>query len=139
MCSPCLLAPVDDGKVRAGRPAVHARDFVPEPTACRAARRFVGSVLAEAGVDPEIAQLLVSELVGNAVRHGQTPVTVRVSVGQVVRVEVHDGNAVVPTLQAARGDDEAGRGLMLLDAMATRWGVDSRPDGKVVWFEHGAA
>ena len=132
----CLLGGSEDGVAPPAGPAVHARDFLPQPTACREARRFVSSLLSEAGIDPEIPELLVSELVGNAVRHGRTAFTVRILLSEVVRVEVQDGNAVVPTLQAARGDAEAGRGLMLLDAMAARWGVDERADGKAVWFEH---
>ena len=82
-----------------------------------------------------MAELLTSELAANAIRHGRTPFTVAVSASPVVRVEVHDGNAVVPTVQAARGDDEAGRGLLLLESLADRWGVEESGGGKAVWFE----
>jgi anti-sigma regulatory factor (Ser/Thr protein kinase) len=95
----------------------------------------VRRVLAQAGRDADVAELLTSELAANAVRHGQTPFTVVVSASPVVRVEVHDGNAIVPTVQAARGDDEAGRGLLLIEALADSWGVDECGGGKVVWFE----
>ena len=116
---------------------MHSRVFPPRPEACRDVRAFVRTVLQEHKMDADVPELLVSELAGNAIRHGHTPFTVRVAVSGAVRVEVQDGNAVVPTLQAARGDADAGRGLMLIDTLADRWGVDEVDGGKVVWFEHG--
>lgn len=112
--------------------------FSPEPEAGPGVRWFVRSVLRGHDVDPDVGELLASELASNAIRHGRTPFTVRVDVGPVVRIEVQDGNSVVPTLQAAKGDDDAGRGLMLLEALADRWGVDRVDGGKLVWFEYTA-
>ena len=136
MCScpsSCLVAPGD--AAAPPQAAGHVGRFDPEPAACPEARRFVRDVLARAGRDAEIAELLTSELAGNAIRHGRTAFTVVVSASPVVRVEVHDGNAIVPTVQAARGDEEAGRGLVLIASLADAWGVDDCGGGKVVWFE----
>ena len=136
MCS-CTFPPsVHDGLAETTRPGPRVRRFDPEPAACREVRRFVRRVLGEAGIDADIPELLASELASNVVRHGKTSFLVRVSVWPAVRVEVRDGNAIVPTLQAAGGDDEAGRGMLLVETLADRWGVDECDGGKAVWFEH---
>jgi anti-sigma regulatory factor (Ser/Thr protein kinase) len=84
-------------------------------------------------------QLCVTELVGNVIRHvGEgVPVRVRVSrAGDRTRVEVNDPDPCgLPALRHARADDETGRGLVLLDAVALRWGVERREPGKTVWCE----
>ncbi|MEV0224165.1 ATP-binding protein [Streptomyces sp. NPDC050704] len=87
-------------------------------------------------------QLCVTELVGNVVRHvGEgTPVRVRVMrAGEGrIRVEVADPDPrALPVLLCATGDDESGRGLALLDAVALRWGVEQGAAGKTVWCELG--
>ncbi|MFI6371120.1 ATP-binding protein [Streptomyces sp. NPDC050546] len=91
------------------------------------------------GVPCADVQLCVTELVGNVIRHvGQgAPVRVRVarSCGRT-RVEVSDSDArALPVLRHARADDETGRGLALLDAVALRWGVEQGEAGKTVWCE----
>ncbi|MEU6374418.1 ATP-binding protein [Streptomyces sp. NPDC046909] len=100
-------------------------------------RRTLRRCLGEPSAD---VQLCVTELVGNVIRHvGEgTPVRVRVArvEGGRVRVEVADPDArALPVLLHATGDDEAGRGLALLDAMALRWGVEQGVAGKAVWCE----
>ncbi|MFF1730777.1 ATP-binding protein [Streptomyces sp. NPDC058247] len=85
-------------------------------------------------------QLCVSELLGNVIRHvGEgTPVRVRVARagGAVIRVEVTDPDPrVLPVLLDATGEDESGRGLVLLDAVARRWGVEQGAASKTVWCE----
>ncbi|MCX4906418.1 ATP-binding protein [Streptomyces sp. NBC_00878] len=98
-------------------------------------------------------QLCVTELVGNVVRHvGEgTPVRVRVAGagagasagmegarGGRIRIEVSDPDPrALPVLLCAAGDDESGRGLALLDAVALRWGVEQGATGKTVWCELG--
>ncbi|MEU6552893.1 ATP-binding protein [Streptomyces sp. NPDC046915] len=87
-------------------------------------------------------QLCVTELVANVVRHvGEgTPVRVRVARtdGGCVRVEVTDPDArALPVLVRAADDEEEGRGLALLDAVASRWGVEQGSVGKTVWCELG--
>lgn len=81
--------------------------------------------------------LVVSELVGNAVRHGKPPVAMLLRRnGQAVRVEVHDEDASVPPSGVALPEDDAesGRGGFLVEAVSDETGVQQIPgDGKVVW------
>ncbi|MFC7843484.1 ATP-binding protein [Streptomyces sp. NPDC001046] len=89
------------------------------------------------GID---VQLCASELVTNVVRHvGEgVPVTVRVwQEGGRVRLGVTDPDPrALPVLAGAAGsEDESGRGLALLDALAVRWGVEQEAGGKTVWCE----
>ncbi|MGW0533610.1 ATP-binding protein [Streptomyces sp. NPDC003032] len=92
------------------------------------------------GPHPDV-QLCVSELLSNVIRHlGEgTPVTVRVTGGAGrIRVAVTDPEPRVwPLLRHAGGDDEAGRGLALLDAVSLRWGVEQGTSSKTVWCELG--
>jgi anti-sigma regulatory factor (Ser/Thr protein kinase) len=85
----------------------------------------------------ETAILLTSEMVTNALVHGESPVTVAVSWhGEQLRVEVHDRSRYLPTPWPVRmaPDDEAGRGLLLVDTLATDWGFYRTPGGKAVYF-----
>jgi anti-sigma regulatory factor (Ser/Thr protein kinase) len=82
------------------------------------------------------AQLLVSELVTNAVRHGGPPVTVRVECVGVegLRVSVSDGDPRPPVRRDVDPDSEGGRGVALVDILSDRWGVEAGLPGKTVWF-----
>src|SRR6478672_3311319 len=83
------------------------------------------------------AELMVSELVGNAIMHAATPisVTVRCTPERTV-VEVHDGSPVMPELRGHEPLRPGGHGLRIVEALAQRWGVRScADDGKTVWFE----
>lgn len=84
----------------------------------------------------DVAALLTSEVVTNAVLHGDGEVELRVSRdGEGLLVEVSDGSDTPVRRRAAGPDDEGGRGILLLEAMATRWGTRTLPGGgKVVWF-----
>jgi anti-sigma regulatory factor (Ser/Thr protein kinase) len=84
------------------------------------------------------AALLVSEVVTNAVLHAGTTIEVAVHAREGVRVEVADGSTVAPNAKGYVAEASTGRGLMLLEAMATAWGVEVRPSGKVVWFDMAA-
>ena len=85
------------------------------------------------------AQLCVSELVSNVITHvgHGTPATLAVSMnGTRLRIEVHDPDTrALPTLVDAISDSEGGRGMVLVDAVADRWGVLLHPDRKVTWCE----
>jgi anti-sigma regulatory factor (Ser/Thr protein kinase) len=85
----------------------------------------------------EIATLLTSELVTNAVLHAAPPVLLRARITEaVIRVEVHDsGTSMLPAPRKSRAADLTGRGLTIIEALAYRWGVDPTSDGKCVWFE----
>ncbi|PAZ10592.1 ATP-binding protein [Streptomyces sp. SA15] len=103
------------------------------PDLRRAVRLHLGGPCAD-------VQLCVTELVANVIRHvGEgTPVRVRVARvdGGRIRIEVTDPDTrALPVLVHATGDDEAGRGLALLDAVALRWGVEQGASGKTVWCE----
>lgn len=83
------------------------------------------------------ATLLTTELAANAVRHSRTDhieLTVEWEDSRV-RVAVADGSPVPPTVMHPDLMAPGGRGLQLVDALATRWGFERRADGKVVWFE----
>lgn len=111
--------------------------FEPDPAAVTVARRFVVSALHGWGLPVGDVALLVSELATNAVLHARSEfcVTVRAD-GGCVRVEVSDGNSRVPVLASVPTDAYSGRGLMLLQSLASSWGVDrGSRDGKTVWFE----
>jgi anti-sigma regulatory factor (Ser/Thr protein kinase) len=102
------------------------------------ARRFTGSTLSTWGLDlhGDVAQLLVSELVTNAIHHGRTTCSLELrATPSVLRAAVADDGAGVPRLQHAGPDDDSGRGLAIVDALASRWGVEPTSSGKVVWFE----
>jgi DNA-binding NarL/FixJ family response regulator len=113
-----------------------------------AARRFVSQQLEswDEGALQDTVTLLVSELVANAVVHAGSPVDVLVQLtDEVARVEVTDASDTVPVAEwpgAAADDDPdpdaetSGRGLAIVDAMAQRWGAQTRAGGgKTVWFE----
>ncbi|MGW1886548.1 ATP-binding protein [Streptomyces sp. NPDC001970] len=85
------------------------------------------------------AQICVTELASNVVEHvgAGTPATLAVSMsGTYLRIELHDPDArALPTLLDAEREAESGRGMVLVDAVAERWGVILRADSKVVWCE----
>lgn len=103
------------------------------------ARRFVRAILHERGVSPsatDVVVLLASELVSNAVVHARTDCRVRCVVDdRHVRVEVHDDDPTTPSPQEAMPGATSGRGLLLVQGLSDRWGIDANADGKVVWFE----
>lgn len=109
-----------------------------ELTSPRVARRFVTETLAEWECDNarDAVELLVSELVTNAVMHARSPVDVAVVLHRdVVRIEVGDRSADMPQPQRPAPDARSGRGLELVGQLASGWGVQARQGGKVVWFE----
>ncbi|WP_234348087.1 ATP-binding protein [Streptomyces specialis] len=104
------------------------------------ARAFVRVVISAWGLDDlcDDGALLVSELVANAVRHTPSRV-LRVTVtrvgGNVVRIAVVDKSRVLPVRRCPGGGDVCGRGLLIVEALTTRWGADLLASGKRVWGE----
>ncbi|MFD3482939.1 SpoIIE family protein phosphatase [Streptomyces sp. NPDC058665] len=81
------------------------------------------------------AELLVSELVGNAVRHGKGPFVLRLLRGDRLICEVSDTSPTTPRIRRASETDEGGRGLQLIAALSQRWGTRSMAEGKCIWTE----
>ena len=113
------------------------------PRAAGLARQVARDALASWGLErlEDIAILLVSELVGNAVqhaRHGGSELRLRMTdMRHWLRIEVSDADPRPPRFQWRPGPDGSGFGLVLVDALAARWGVDQAAVGKTVWAELG--
>ena len=120
--------------------------FPPDVRAIRSARRLVADQLAEweLGDADGVTVLLVSELMTNAVMHARTTVALVIAVADgVVEVAVEDSDGrAIPQLRgtgrlrvvASEWDAEHGRGLYLVDSLATEWGIEQLESGKHVWF-----
>lgn len=108
-----------------------------EADAVPKARRFTAkSLAAEPEHLIEDAEQVVSELVTNAILHGAEPVTLRILRGEhALRLEVEDGGRSLPIVSRPSSDSMTGRGLSLVATIASRWGVEESPSGKVVWAE----
>ncbi|RZU12905.1 anti-sigma regulatory factor (Ser/Thr protein kinase) [Streptomyces sp. BK239] len=115
--------------------------FPADPGAVRRARGAVRGQLRGWGLDSlgDLAALLVSELVTNALRHATGPIGVRLirpaGLDGVLLVEVSDPLPDPPHERVAGLDDEGGRGLQLVASSSRRWGTRPGGIGKTVWFE----
>ncbi|MEZ0093510.1 SpoIIE family protein phosphatase [Streptacidiphilus sp. EB129] len=109
----------------------------PRPQTPGKARRLVRRTLRRWGLDHllESTELMVSELVTNAVHFASRPITLRLLRTDVLRCEVGDDSPKVPRMGQAQPGDEGGRGLFLVSRLATNWGSTMLSTGKVVWFE----
>ncbi|MFF0437646.1 SpoIIE family protein phosphatase [Streptomyces sp. NPDC004327] len=109
----------------------------PEDAAPGRARRLARRALARWDLEEltDSVELLVSEVVTNAVRYAERPVTLRLLRTDVLRCEVGDDSPQLPRQRRARETDEGGRGLFLVNRLARRWGATRLSGGKVVWFE----
>jgi anti-sigma regulatory factor (Ser/Thr protein kinase) len=105
----------------------------------REARQAIARFLARAEVPQLIddAQLLVSELVTNAVRHARGPISVHASFRDgFLHLEVSDASAdAAPQRRVASPEDEGGRGMELVEKMSSRWGWTTTEHSKVVWLD----
>src|SRR6516165_9119923 len=128
--------------VMAPRPPTEARGYrvrlTAGPAAAAQARRQVRAAICtwDIPVDPDVAVLLTSELVTNAIRHEVTGIVVLAitcSCDQL-RVDVHDTSRALPMLVDAPVDAETGRGLMLVTTLSAEWGFFRTPAGKAVYF-----
>ncbi|MEU7044772.1 ATP-binding protein [Streptomyces varsoviensis] len=128
-----------------GDPAAHEVRLPSRPESAASARRLTQCVvLRKWGMSPQLSEyavLLVSELVGNAVRHtGARSFGLRIHRRRGwIRVEVRDPSRGLPCLMPVQELDISGRGLFLVDKLSDRWGVDLLPRGKTTWFEMRAA
>ncbi|MFE1908972.1 SpoIIE family protein phosphatase [Streptomyces gardneri] len=108
-----------------------------EPEVVRTARQLVDHQL-QAWNIPEAAfemELIVSELVTNALRYGRPPVRLQLILDQHLICEVSDGSSTAPHLKIAAPTDEGGRGLYIVRCVAKRWGTRFLRGGKIIWAE----
>ncbi|MFI7502611.1 SpoIIE family protein phosphatase [Streptomyces sp. NPDC049687] len=108
-----------------------------DPRAAGQARRHIREQLALWGLGylAPTTELLVSELVGNVVRHARGPVRLRLLYSAELICEVYDGSQTMPRIRRATETDEGGRGLQLITALSGRWGARYTPAGKCIWTE----
>ena len=110
-----------------------------ELTSVRLARRFVSERLAEWGLESirDDALLVTSELAANAITHADSTCRLRVSLTPTtLRIDVVDTGSGTPEPQPPSSTEEHGRGLHLVAAVTTAWGLEMVPDdGKIVWAE----
>ncbi|MFF5713228.1 SpoIIE family protein phosphatase [Streptomyces sp. NPDC012756] len=112
-------------------------DVPSDPAAVAGARAFASERLTAWGLD-ELSfatELVVSELVTNAIRYGRPPVQLRLILQTTLTCEVFDASSTAPHLRRARTFDEGGRGLLLVAQLAERWGTRHNREGKVIWAE----
>jgi anti-sigma regulatory factor (Ser/Thr protein kinase) len=113
-------------------------ELPPEPASATQARRLareqLASICAPDALDT--VALLVTELVTNAILHARTPLQLQIeTLPNHVRLCVEDTSDLQPELRNYSADAVTGRGLALVEALASSWGVDATPSGKVVWCD----
>lgn len=108
-----------------------------DPQSVGRARELAREQLESWGMDGlvDTTELLVSELVTNALRYGEGEIRLRLLLDRTLVCEVWDGNLVQPRRRRARDTDEGGRGLQLVGLLSAGWGSRRTPHGKTVWFE----
>ena len=109
----------------------------PDARSVSAARAAAAAQLAAWGLDKAsfTTELVVSELVTNAVRHASAPICLRLIMDHALICEVSDGSSTAPHMRLPRLTDEGGRGLYLCGRLATRWGTRYTGTGKTIWVE----
>ncbi|MQY38758.1 hypothetical protein SRB17_67720 [Streptomyces sp. RB17] len=136
-------APSDDATLLLARTRVLSPTQVaswelpPDPAVVGDARALSAAQLTEWGLEhlAPTTELIVSELVTNAVRYGTGPITLRLIRHHVLVCEVSDASDTVPRLRHARATDEGGRGLFLVAQLSHRRGTRHTTGGKIVWAE----
>ncbi|MFF7441673.1 SpoIIE family protein phosphatase [Streptomyces sp. NPDC008122] len=112
-------------------------DVRPDPAAVSPVRNACARRLADWGLE-DIAfttELILSELMTNAIRYGTEPIRVRLLYDRSLICEVSDGSSTSPHLRRAEATDEGGRGLFLVAQFAERWGTRYTARGKIIWSE----
>ncbi|MFE7214372.1 SpoIIE family protein phosphatase [Streptomyces sp. NPDC001698] len=122
-----------------GLPAESVGDWAlpREPRSVGRAREYARAQLTAWDLEPLIdtTELLVSELVTNALRYGEGEIRLRLLLDRTLVCEVWDSGLVQPRRRRARDTDEGGRGLQLVGLLSAAWGSRRTPRGKTVWFE----
>jgi hypothetical protein len=115
---------------------MNTRHFGYAPESVSEARHHLRQVLKAQPRDVvDVAELLTSELVTNAIRHGASGFELRIGVDKNIRVEVRDEGVGRPSVFSAAPQDPSGRGLGIVEALSIAWGVIPAADGKTVWYE----
>jgi len=107
------------------------------PGAVSDARHFMADLCRDWGLNAvcDTATLLVSETVTNSIVHGRSDVELTVQYDTpTLRVGIADHDRTMPERRETMTQQEGGRGLWLVEALADEWGVEPAPDGKRVWF-----
>lgn len=114
-----------------------AWDLPADPAVVSNARKRAAAQLAAWGLDDAVftTELVVSELVTNAIRYGAEPIRLRLIRDTALICEVFDGSSTAPHLRRARIFDEGGRGLLLVASLTERWGTRYTSTGKTIWAE----
>ncbi len=108
-----------------------------DPASCGTARKDVDRQLSRWGLQEAAftTELVVTELIANAIRHASGPIRLRLILDRTLIIEVSDTSSTAPHLRRATAFDEGGRGLMLVAQLAERWGARHSADGKTIWAE----
>ncbi|MEU2568430.1 SpoIIE family protein phosphatase [Streptomyces althioticus] len=120
-----------------GAGQVAARDVAPDPGEVPAVRQWAVELLSAWDLDDIafVTELVVSELVTNAIRYGESPIRVRLIRDRTLICEVTDSSSTSPHLRRAHAFDEGGRGLLLVAQLTQRWGSRQADGGKTIWAE----
>ncbi|MEV8596068.1 SpoIIE family protein phosphatase [Streptomyces sp. NPDC052012] len=120
-----------------GAGQVATKEVPPDPAEVAAARQWAVERLTAWGLDEFafVTELVVSELVTNAIRYGTPPVHLRLIRDRALICEVSDGSATSPHMRRANAYDEGGRGLLLVAQLTQRWGSRQTGTGKTIWAE----
>jgi sodium/proline symporter len=122
-----------------GSDRVASWDLPSDPAAVADARSVAARQLSAWGLDDLTftTELVVSELVTNAIRHASGPIVLRLIRDRALICEVSDASNTSPRLRHARTMDEGGRGLLIVAQLARRWGTRYTKAGKIIWTEQG--
>ncbi|MEV5430827.1 SpoIIE family protein phosphatase [Streptomyces sp. NPDC052701] len=122
---------------RLGADQVADWELSADPAVVADARKAVTRQLAHWGLEELVftTELVVSELVTNAIRYASGPIRLRLIRERALVCEVFDGGATAPHLRHPRTTDEGGRGLLLVSQLTQRWGTRFVPEGKIIWAE----
>ncbi|WP_030044189.1 ATP-binding SpoIIE family protein phosphatase, partial [Streptomyces resistomycificus] len=120
-----------------GADRVATWDVVPDPAHVAETRQAATEQLTAWGLDEAafVTELVVSELVTNAIRYGEPPIQLRLIRDRTLICEVSDASSTSPHLRRAHAFDEGGRGLLLVAQLTQRWGSRQTGSGKTIWAE----